>query len=64
MVEWLLKAGDLDEEAANDDDDDDDNVNVNHDATLRDGNERKDSDDKAIRGPPPLEEPVSPAKKL
>lgn len=57
VVEWLLKEGNLDEEAANDDDDDDD-----HDATLQDGNERKHSDDKSMRGPPPLlEESVSPA---
>lgn len=39
VVEWLLKEGNLDEEAANDDDGDDD------DATLRNGNERKHSDD-------------------
>lgn len=54
VVEWLLKEGDLDEKAANDDDDDDD-------ATLRDVNERKDSDDKAMRRPPLGES--SPAKK-
>lgn len=55
VVEWLLKEGNLDEEAANDDDD-------HHDAALQDGNERKHSDDKSMRGtPPPLEESVSPA---
>lgn len=48
VVEWLLKEGNLDEEAANDDDDD-----YDHDATLRDGDERNDSDDKSMRGPPP-----------
>lgn len=57
MVEWLLKEGDLEEEAANDDDDD-----VHHDATLRDGNERKDPDGKAMGGPPSLEESASLAK--
>lgn len=56
VVEWLLKEGNLDEEAANDDDDEEDD----HDATLQDGNERKHSDDKTMRGPPPsLEESIS-----
>lgn len=56
VVEWLLKEGNLDEEAVNDDDGDDD------DATLRNGNERKQSDDKTMRGPPRLlEESISPA---
>lgn len=62
VVEWLLKEGNLDEEAANDEDDDGDDDNNDNDATLRDGNERKHSDDKSMRGPPPpLEESVSPA---
>lgn len=54
VVEWLLKEGDLDEEAANDDDNDD------H-ATLRDGDERKNSDNTTMRGQT-LEESVSPTK--
>lgn len=63
VVEWLLKEGNLDEEAAsNDDDDNGDDDDDHHDATLRDGNERKNSEDKSMRGPPPpLEESVSPA---
>lgn len=61
VVEWLLKEGNLDEEAANDNDDGDDDNNDN-DATLRAGNERKRSDDKSMRGPPPpLEESGIPA---
>lgn len=61
VVEWLLKEGNLDEEAANNNDDDGDDDD-DHDATPRDGNERKKSDDKSMRGPPPpLEESVSPA---
>ena len=49
MVEWLFKEGDLDAEAADDDD-----------ATLRDGDGRKDSDTKMRV--PSMEESVSPAK--
>lgn len=37
-------------------------IDHDHDATLRDGSERKNSDDKSMRGPPPpLEESVSAA---
>lgn len=54
VVEWLLKEGDLDEEVANDDDNDD------H-ATLRDGDERKNSDNTTMRGQT-LEESVSSTK--
>lgn len=63
VVEWLLKEGNLDEEATNNDDVDvDDNDHDDHDATLQDGDERKHSDDKTMRGPPPsLEESISPA---
>lgn len=60
VVQWLLEEGNLDEEAANDDGDDD--HDRDHDATLRDGDERKHSDDKTMRAPPPsLEESISPA---
>lgn len=62
VVEWLLKEGNLDEEAASNDDDDNGDDHDDHDATIRDGNERKNSEDKSMRGPqPPLEESVGPA---
>lgn len=64
VVEWLLKEGHLEEEAADDDDDDDDDdgdVDGDGEATLRDRDERKDSDHPTTRVSP-LEESFSPAK--